>query len=148
MPEARRRLYIAYGSNLNLEQMSKRCPTAKVVGTAVMRNWCLLFKSVATVERFKGGKVPVLVWELQPKDEKALDVYEGYPRFYRKESVRVRLSGKQVRAMVYIMNDGHPVSPPCTSYYNTIREGYLSAGFDLRILREAAEKSREEESHD
>ena len=26
------RLYIAYGSNLNLPQMEYRCPTAKVVG--------------------------------------------------------------------------------------------------------------------
>ena len=28
------RLYIAYGSNLNLEQMKHRCPTAEVVGAA------------------------------------------------------------------------------------------------------------------
>ena len=27
-----KRLYVAYGSNLNLEQMSYRCPTAKVYG--------------------------------------------------------------------------------------------------------------------
>lgn len=26
------RLYVAYGSNLNLTQMAFRCPTAKVVG--------------------------------------------------------------------------------------------------------------------
>lgn len=26
------RFYIAYGSNLNLEQMENRCPTAEVVG--------------------------------------------------------------------------------------------------------------------
>ena len=29
--------YIAYGSNLNLRQMARRCPTAKVVGTALLR---------------------------------------------------------------------------------------------------------------
>ena len=26
------KFYIAYGSNLNLEQMANRCPTARVVG--------------------------------------------------------------------------------------------------------------------
>jgi gamma-glutamylcyclotransferase (GGCT)/AIG2-like uncharacterized protein YtfP len=140
MAKAERRLYIAYGSNLNLRQMAYRCPTAKVVGAAVMRNWHLLFCGAATIERFKGGKVPVLVWDIQPKDEKELDVYEGWPRLYRKESVRVTLNGKQVRAMVYIMNSSSQ-SPPNSAYYNVIREGYKSAGFDENILREAAEKS-------
>jgi len=28
------KLYIAYGSNLNLTQMAKRCPTAKVLGAS------------------------------------------------------------------------------------------------------------------
>ncbi len=137
MSEARRRLYIAYGSNLNLEQMARRCPTAKVVGATVMRNWQLLFWGVATIERSKGGIVPVLVWEIQPEDEAALDAYEGWPRLYRKESVRVTLDGKQVRAMVYIMNHGYP-HPPSRTYYETILAGYRSAGFDSRILREAA----------
>ena len=27
-----KRLYIAYGSNINLEQMANRCPNSKVVG--------------------------------------------------------------------------------------------------------------------
>ena len=49
------KLYIAYGSNLNLEQMAHRCPTAKVAGTAMLHNWRLAFYSVATVERYRGG---------------------------------------------------------------------------------------------
>ena len=32
------KLYIAYGSNLNLEQMANRCPTAKVVGTSEIKD--------------------------------------------------------------------------------------------------------------
>ncbi len=44
------RLYIAYGSNLNLPQMGRRCPTAKVVGTSEIKNYELLFRGVATVE--------------------------------------------------------------------------------------------------
>jgi gamma-glutamylcyclotransferase (GGCT)/AIG2-like uncharacterized protein YtfP len=142
MPEAKRRLYAAYGSNLNLRQMAYRCPTARVAGTAVMRNWRLVFNGVATIERYYGGRVPVLVWELQPQDEAALDAYEGWPRLYRKESVRVRLSGKQVRAFVYIMNGGRR-SQPGFAYYNTIRAGYESAGFDINILRDAALESGE-----
>ena len=117
------RRYIAYGSNLNLEQMRHRCPTAKVLGTAVMHGWALRFRGVATIERCKGAKVPVLVWSIQPGDEKALDRYEGWPHLYRKETVRVYLDGKQVTCMVYIMNgDRHPYRVPSSCYYDTIRE--------------------------
>jgi gamma-glutamylcyclotransferase (GGCT)/AIG2-like uncharacterized protein YtfP len=136
-----RRLYIAYGSNMNLEQMKHRCPTAKVVGTALLRNWRLIFRSVASIERCLGDAVPVVVWEIQPSDEKSLDRYEGYPSLYRKESVRITLNGKQVRVMVYIMN-GSGESPPSSGYYNSILEGYKSAGIDDAVLRIAAARSR------
>lgn len=34
----KRKKYIAYGSNLNLEQMARRCPTAKVIGAGEIRD--------------------------------------------------------------------------------------------------------------
>ncbi len=82
-----KRLNIAYGSNLNLDQMAHRCPTAKVYGKGMLEGYRLLFKGTTenaylTIEPHNGGKVPVLIWELQPEDEKALDFYEGYPNFY------------------------------------------------------------------
>lgn len=63
------RFYIAYGSNLNIEQMARRCPTAEIVGTTFLRNWRLMFRgkntAVATVEKQEGSQVPVLIWRLQ-----------------------------------------------------------------------------------
>ena len=38
-----KKLYIAYGSNLNLEQMKFRCPTAKLVGKGTIENYELQF---------------------------------------------------------------------------------------------------------
>lgn len=139
-------LYIAYGSNLNLPQMAFRCPTAKVVGTSEIKDYELLFRggrrsSVATVEPLKGSSVPVLLWKLKEKDLQALDRYEGYPSFYRKEILPVELKGKTVHAMVYIMNDGHHFGAPSDYYLNTILEGYRSAGFDTEFLERAVEKS-------
>jgi hypothetical protein len=89
------------------------------------------------VERRRGGNVPVLVWEIQPDDERALDIYEGWPRLYRKETVRVRLEGKLVSAMIYIMNDSYALNRPGEHYYNVIRDGYQSAGFDTAVLEAA-----------
>ena len=143
------RLYIAYGSNLNLEQMKRRCPTAEVVGTAELKNWRLRFRggshsAVATIEREQGFTVPVLIWRIQPEDEVALNRYEGFPFLYRKETLRLTVNGKRVRAMVYIMNaDRHPYGTPSAGYFNTIREGYESAGFNVSILYDAVKHSKE-----
>ena len=38
------KLYVAYGSNLNREQMRYRCPTAKFVGTGIIEGYELQFK--------------------------------------------------------------------------------------------------------
>ena len=78
-------LYIAYGSNMNIEQMARRCPTAKVVSSGWLEGYRLRFKggsygSVATVEPSPDDLVPILIWELKPQDEANLDLYEGYPR--------------------------------------------------------------------
>ena len=139
-------LYIAYGSNLNLPQMAFRCPTAKVVGASEIKDYELLFRgsrsgAVATVEPLAGSSVPVLLWKIQSQDELALDRYEGYPHFYRKELCPVELDGKPLGAMVYVMNEGRPLGAPSDYYLNTIYEGYQSAGFDTEFLEQAVEKS-------
>jgi gamma-glutamylcyclotransferase (GGCT)/AIG2-like uncharacterized protein YtfP len=144
------KLYIAYGSNLNLEQMVNRCPTAKAVGVSKINNYRLLFRgahagAVATIEPYKGGSVPVLIWEITSADEAALDRYEGWPYLYRKEILKVKLGGKYVTAMVYIMNEGRPFGQPSCYYYSTILDGYKSADFNIDILRNAVSDSAEED---
>ena len=143
------KLYIAYGSNMNLAQMSTRCPNATVVGTAELNDSRLLFRgshytAVATIEPFDGGTVPVLVWKITPRCETALDYYEGFPNLYRKETVKISLNGVKTDVMVYIMNTLSPdgkiertFGQPGKHYYASIKEGYKSAGFDIEILRQA-----------
>lgn len=142
------RLYIAYGSNLNLGQMARRCPTAAVVDTGVLKDYELLFRgsgdsAVATVEPREGSTVPVLLWEIQPQDETALDRYEGYPRLYDKETLTITLGELEVEAMAYTMTPGHTPGMPSAFYYGVIEEGYHSAGFDTAVLETAVERSAE-----
>ena len=94
-----KRYYIAYGSNLNLRQMKMRCPTAKVMGTAVIKDYELLFKgsltgAYLTIEPKKGSEVPVAVWTVTETDEKALDRYEGCPVFYYKKDMELDTDGE------------------------------------------------------
>jgi len=58
--------YIAYGSNLNLTQMAFRCPTAKPVGSAMLKGWQLTFRGVATLEPDSLAETPVGAWEIEP----------------------------------------------------------------------------------
>ena len=142
--KGKQRLYIAYGSNLNLEQMAFRCPTAKVVGKSELKGYELLFRggrrgAVATVELKEGSAVPVLIWEIQNRDEAALDLYEGYPNLYGKQMLEVELDGRTVPAMVYVMTPGHSFGIPSDHYANVIWEGYETAGFEPQFLEDAIE---------
>lgn len=128
------KLYVAYGSNLNLAQMAHRCPNAKVFGRGMLKDYQLTFRGVATIEPIKGAQTPVGVWEITPACESALDIYEGYPRLYRKETVDVDMEdGSTQQAMVYIMNEGEPCLPN-EYYYGTIRRGYADVGLDEKYL--------------
>lgn len=131
------KLYIAYGSNLNLAQMARRCPNSKVIGIGELKDYQLTFRRVATIEPQQGAITPVGVWEITPADEKALDYYEGYPHLYRKENIKVVMhDGTELEAMVYIMNSGEP-QMPYNQYYRVIEQGYNDVGLDIKYLQAA-----------
>ncbi len=146
--------YLAYGSNLNREQMGYRCPNARPVGTAQLEGWRLVFRgsgsgNYLTIEPVPGCTVPVAVWAVTKADEAALDRYEGYPVFYRKETLAITCTGlktaqeRQVEAFVYLMNDGHLAGLPTTRYMDTCEVGYRDFGFDPEALLEARAYTRE-----
>ena len=144
----KKRLYVAYGSNLNLEQMKHRCPTAKLYGTGVIEDYELQFKghpscAFATIAPKDGSSVPVAVWEIKPSDEMALDRYEGYPSHYFKQDVPVKLEQEEVEAMVYIMNQRMDFGMPSAHYYQVVYEGYNDCGLNPDILLKAAMENAE-----
>lgn len=141
------RYYIAYGSNLSVEQMKHRTPDAKIVGTATLQGWRLLFKGCATIEPKEGREVPVLIWEISDTDEKNLDRYEGYPIYYYKRELPVTVTPldggapRELTAMVYIMDEKHTFRMPSLYYYDVLHRGYRAFGFDLALLRQSIEDS-------
>ena len=135
--------YIAYGSNMNVEQMGWRCPDAEVIGTGELIGWKLTFRGngrcgVANIEPEAGSSVPVVLWNISPRDERNLDVYEGFPHLYIKEYVDVTYRGRKVKGMAYIMTGGHRISGPNGSYLSTIAEGYDHFGIDASNLLKIA----------
>ena len=138
------KLYIAYGSNLNLAQMVARCPSASVYAKGALNNWSLVYRgtkanSHATIIRKQGSTVPVLVWDIQPADENRLDIYEGYPHYYFKRNIMVNIDGRKKRAMVYIMDEQQLPGRPSANYIETIRQGYIDNDMDISILEKSLE---------
>ncbi len=137
---SKKKLYIAYGSNINLEQMAYRCPHSKVVGTSEIKDFELEFRGVATIVPKENMKVPVLIWELDERDLPILNKYEGYPHLYRQEKMPFELNGKSCEGMAYLMNRG-TIFPPSPQYYDTILQGYRENGLDESYLETALENS-------
>lgn len=141
-------LYVAYGSNLNVKQMGHRCPSAKIVTTALLPDWKLMFKgsksgSYLTIEKCEGEDVPVALWSVTDADIRSLDIYEGFPSFYYKKWLRIRCDdGKWRKAFVYIMHEDRPIGIPTPTYVGTCATGYHEFGFDLKYLRDAIDYSK------
>lgn len=138
------KLYIAYGSNLNLSQMAARCPSATIYSTGLLNNWELIFRgsptnSHATIRKCMGKTVPVLVWNIKPIDEKRLDIYEEYPVYYFKRDIMVNIDGKKKKAMVYVMNESQQPGRPSHQYVQTILQGYRDNNFNIETLTSALE---------
>ena len=150
-----KRYYLAYGSNLNVRQMRMRCPTARMIGTATLENYRLMFKgsktgAYLTIEPEEGCTVPVGVWEVTSRDEFALDRYEGFPTFYYKKELELPITGirtgivRQRKAFVYIMHEDRLLGVPSNFYMRVCMEGYYGFGFNCETLWEAYEYSRQE----
>lgn len=134
--------YIAYGSNMVESQMAHRCPDARLIGTGYIERARLEFYLHATVERTrcKSSRVPVAVWEISDEDEKSLDRYEGFPRYYVKKEWKVKMNdGSEIKGMVYVMNLIRP-QPPTIGYYNGIFDAYnkLGLGSEIETVLEPA----------
>jgi gamma-glutamylcyclotransferase (GGCT)/AIG2-like uncharacterized protein YtfP len=82
----KRKLYFAYGANMHLGQMKRRCPKARVNGAFILRDWKLNFYSHATIEPQQGAQVAGVLWEITESCEHRLDAFEGFPSYYTKRT--------------------------------------------------------------
>lgn len=141
-----KKYYLAYGSNLNLTQMLRRCPTAKVVGKTTLQDYRLVFKGKGntgflTIEEVPGSTVPVGVFEITEFDEANLDGYEGYPTFYDKKYIEIEINNQKLQALTYVMNPNFHYALPSMDYLHTCSMGYIDFNFNRDILFRALENS-------
>ena len=148
-PNKLSRYYLAYGDNLNPEQMNKRCPNAKRVDDAMLKGYRLAFKgekdnAYLTIEPDEKRYVAAGVYRLTPSDEASLDRYEDYPNTYIKKSFTIYLKGRPVYAFAYVMAEGREYNNPSNEYLKKVKEGYESFGFDQLLIRFALDRYEKE----
>ena len=142
-PRGKTWLYFAYGSNISMTQMKRRCPQAKPMFKATLFNARMEFRKFADVayERKKRSFVKGVVYEVTKSDIKALDRYEGFPKFYKK--VRCIVEGpcnKLYEAFMYKMQPNvRELELPPKSYLDVISEGYFEWNMSTTPLSKAWE---------
>ncbi len=138
-----RKYYLAYGSNLNLEQMKKRCPSFKVIDTINLKGYGLVYKGLEdnyaylTIEKCEKSYVPLALFSISLFDTIALDNYEGYPFSYSKKYFTVDVEGKEKDAFLYVMNNDNDYHIPSDKYVEICKKGYKDFNFDEAILDKA-----------
>jgi gamma-glutamylcyclotransferase (GGCT)/AIG2-like uncharacterized protein YtfP len=109
-------LYFAYGSNMDVNAMSRRCPRSKALGLARLERHRLavMREGWLTAIRSPSSAVHGVLWELALSDIPALDRHESLSQgLYTKETQPVIAEGGPKRAIVYFgANSGPGVLRP------------------------------------
>jgi phage replication-related protein YjqB (UPF0714/DUF867 family) len=127
--------YFAYGSNLCIKQMARRCPDATNPRPAMLadHNWLINQRGVATVEKFAGTEVHGVLWNVSDQDLATLDSAEGVPVRYRRDQLTVRTANGPADAWVYIDHRVEP-GPPRPGYLERIIDGAIHHGLPQRWI--------------
>ncbi len=127
-------LYFAYGSNLNLFQMKRRCKDSVFLKKYELKGYRLNFRSkyrAADIEKSKNSLVPGALFEISKSDEKKLDVYEDYPILYKK----LYFTYYNKTVMTYIMFNKTEFRYPTERYLNVVKRGYKDCKLDMKYLK-------------
>ena len=129
-------LYFAYGSNLHHFQMKRRCNDSIFLKKINLKDFKLTFRSkyrAADIEPKKNSIVSGGLFDISKSDERKLDVYEDYPKLYKK--YYFKYYGKKV--MTYTMVKKSSFCYPTERYLNIVKKGYLDCKLDKKTLYKA-----------
>jgi len=141
----------AYGSNLDVMQMQRRCGVLDVEGIALLPNHRLAFAgysarwsgAVATIRGGHASVVPGVLYRLDSDALKSLDRFEGHPLVYERVLVRVFASDRRWRRVHTYMLCSRSAGRPAPEYLDAIRRGYRVWGFgELSGFSHALKKGR------
>ena len=149
-PEDEKRPYFAFGSNLSLDQMRKRCPGHQLVGIAVLTNHRVVCNKkgdngldyYAGIVCSPGDEVLGVLYQLTEEDIASLDVSEGckdggrhYIRNEKDFLVRSRETGQVINAFTYFVVEPVALKKPTSEYAAKIFKGCRDHGFPKEYVK-------------
>ena len=139
--------YFAYGSNLDLSQMKRRCPSSKLISKGSLSGYRLTFNKfssgwgggVADVIQDQGSKVWGLIFELSDTDLERLDRYEGYHKdwtnlYERWKAVIDTPNGQICDVWVYTVVEKQKFVKPTPEYLQIIKDAAVKWNFPKAYL--------------
>ena len=138
-----REVCFAFGSNLDADQLHRRCPSARILSVGRVDHHKLCFAGhsarrgggVATLRPSMAASTPGVLFDVDARDLAALDRFEGHPfRYQRRRTMVLLPDGSERPAWVYVLPMDVPETKPSETYVATIRRGYERHGLDVRTL--------------
>lgn len=125
--------YFAYGSNLDIKQMKKRCPDSTILGVGCLKGYRLDFTHYSL--KWEGGAADVIpdsgkevwgiVYEISQPDFVKLNSYEGenYDSFKDTIITDIPINDTSIKdVLVYKVINKKEFIPPKETYLNIIKE--------------------------
>lgn len=139
--------YFAYGSNMNWEQMQRRCPSAQFVCVARLKDYRFAIArhsrlrncGTANIVAETGSEVWGIVYDVS---EQELTILDGFEDGYRRErtlALTIGDSQSAVEVLVYVAEKEDNVPLPSSEYKQLIVAGarhWNMPGFYLLMLEQ------------
>jgi len=160
MPPNRRRIYLAYGSNLHPRRLEARIGSAPLLGTVSLPGWSLRFdkrggdgsaKANLHAAPIPGETAYAAAYEIGRDQLRVLDEYEGCGGGYETFAMTVSLRGRAVSAFTYLTPSQWLSADllPFDWYVDLIASGARFLSFDRAYIRMiTAQSSRADPDHD
>jgi len=136
--------YFAYGSNMNREQMKKRCPTGRFLKRARLLGYKFVYDghssmrngAVANIIKSENGTVWGVIFEIDDECIKNLDRYEGFPRSYQRRCVGVDDEGGNTYQAVVYLRKPQEIGKPSDEYRDILLEGARDCGLPESYIKD------------
>ena len=133
-------LHFAYGSNMDVVLMERRCPTARFAGRAMLPSYrfMIMREGYASIAAQPGSCVYGMLWRLAARDLAALNAYERLDAgLYRAETHAIVANRRRHAALVYV-GASRVHGRPLSGYLETVIAAASAAGLPTDYLKHLA----------
>ena len=139
--------YFAFGSNMDPQQMTARCPGSLSLGPAYLDDHTLIFRGpsqkrgggVLSVDPEPGSTVSGVLYHVEVRHLEALDRFEGAPQWYVRAQVTIRdPQSQRITATVYRLPVEVIAMAPTAAYLEQVLNACRAHGFDTAPVLSAA----------